>query len=515
MTMNGQYRLLERSSGILLHPTSLPAPHGIGDLGPSAVQFLDRLHAMGQRCWQMLPLGPTGYGDSPYAALSSFAGNPMLISFEKLVEDGLLPEEALADFPELPAAHADYGALIPARNRVLDIMCREFDRRADEKTVAEFDRFRSRHESWLDDYALYSAIKKDNDGRPWQEWDKALVKRNKSALDKVRRKYKVAVRDAALLQFIFARQWKCLRAEAHARGIILIGDLPLYVAMDSADVWSRRELFSFDRQGHPKVVAGVPPDYFSATGQFWGNPIYDWPVHLKEGYSWWRERMRHTLAMVDIVRIDHFRGLESYWEVPADADTAIDGRWVKGPGHAFFHALNREFSRLPIIAEDLGIITDEVIRLREDFGLPGMHVLQFCFGDPDEPTLNPDLFEENGVVYTGTHDNNTTRGWFNEDPGEASTRTAEQILFEREQALKRFGTDGGQIEWDMISLGLSTRCHTFIAPLQDVLGLGKEARMNIPGTTQGNWQWRFEWEMLNDGIMERLLNTTRHFGRAR
>jgi len=506
--------VFQRSSGILLHPTSLPGPHGLGDFGPASERFLRALKAMGQRCWQVLPLGPTGYGDSPYASLSSFAGNPMLISLERLAEEGLLPDEALREFPVLPDAHADFGALIPARHRMLDLACREFDRRAAPVQVAAFDLFRCRHAAWLEDYALYVALKDVHGGRPWMDWEPGLVRRHRRALDKARHEFAPAIRSAALVQFFFARQWSALRKQAHGLGITLIGDLPLYVAHDSADTWSRQDLFQLEHDGRPRVVAGVPPDYFSATGQLWGNPIYDWPVHLGEDFAWWRDRMRHTLAMVDIVRIDHFRGLEAYWEIPGGAKTAIDGRWVKGPDAAFFHALRRSFGHLPIIAEDLGLITDEVIRLREDFDLPGMHVLQFCLGDPDEPTLNPDLFGENGVVYTGTHDNNTTRGWFNEVPGEGSTRSAEQILLERAQACKRFGTDGGQIEWDMISEGLRTRCHTFIAPLQDALGLGAEARMNTPGTTQGNWQWRFTWDQLTPEIMERLLLTTRHFGRT-
>jgi len=504
---------LPRKSGILLHPTSLPGPYGLGEIGPAARQFIHTLKQAGQTYWQVLPLGPTGYADSPYQALSTFAGNPMLISFDDLVEDGLLKPEELSDTPDFPERKVDYGAVIPFRRKILDQVCRSFSRRADEELNAEFKAFCKRERDWLEDYVLFEALKEFHDLRPWTEWPKEIIQREPVALNAFAKDHAKDLRAARIRQFLFARQWERLRQLAKAQGIQLIGDIPIFVAHDSADVWANQERFYLDPLGQPTVVAGVPPDYFSATGQLWGNPLYRWEVHQKNEFAWWLKRISHLFKLVDVVRIDHFRGFAAYWEVPAGDDTAMNGRWVEAPGTELFTTLQEELGELPIIAEDLGLITDDVDRLRDQFDLPGMRILQFSFADDLKPHLKPEGFPENCVVYTGTHDNDTTAGWFHRTPGDNNTESAEEIEAERQKVLETVHTDGSQIHWDLIALAHRLAPHTAMVPLQDVMGLGTEARMNVPGRMQGNWAWRFTWADVLPEDLLRLRDITEWAGR--
>ena len=505
-----------RESGILLHPTSLPGPYGIGEIGREAFVFVDTLREMGQTLWQILPIGPTGYGDSPYQSLSTFAGNHLLISFESLYEDGLLSKGQLQRAPRFDSDRIEYGDVIPARMTVLQSTCRSFGRCASSDIKEEYESFCVANKDWLDDYSLYCAIKTSYAGRPFTEWDVDLVQRDPGALKAVRRKCKTAIRNVKILQYLFDRQWHRLMDYCRDNDIRLIGDLPIFVAHDSSDVWAHPELYLLDDAAQPLVVAGVPPDYFSPTGQRWGNPLYNWDMHAEDRYGWWKRRLRRMFEWVDIVRIDHFRGFEAYWEIPASEKTAIQGRWVKGPGHHFFEELVSEFGELPILAEDLGFITDEVRHLRDRFNLPGMRILQFAFGnDSNTCEYRPENDPENCVCYTGTHDNDTAVGWFWSKEGKGNTRSHEEIEAERRSILDYFQTDGSQIHWDLIGLGMRSSAKIFIAPLQDVLGLGSEHRMNVPGVPGGNWQWRFRWGQVTHEVRQRLRECAISTGRAR
>lgn len=500
-----------RESGLLAHITSLPGPYGIGEIGAEARAFVDALGGMmGHVLWQVLPLGPTGYGDSPYQSLSTFAGNPLLIAFDELIKDGLLSPSRLREFPRFQEDCIDYGKVIPARMAVLQTVCRTFARRASSRHREGFVAFCEKEAYWLDDYALFVAIKDEQGGRPWPEWPEALARRDDQALHKAERAYKAAIRNVTILQYLFDDQWHRLRRYAHRKGVRLVGDIPLFVAHDSADVWAHPDLFYLEPDGRPTVVAGVPPDYFSKTGQLWGNPLYRWALHEERDYVWWVARMRKLFEMADIVRIDHFRGFESCWEVPGDAKTAIEGRWAPGPGERLFKTLLKELGPLPIIAEDLGVITPPVEALRDQFKFPGMRVLQFAFGNDDKADdYKPHNYPRNCVVYTGTHDNDTTIGWFHGEPGKNHTLTKGEIAAERQGILAYIGGDGSEIHWDLIKLALESRGNTVIVPIQDVMGLGSAARMNVPGSDGGNWQWRFTRERLTDEMKGRMfaLNT--------
>lgn len=503
-----------RESGVLLHPTSLPGPHGMGDMGPAAYAFADALVEMGQHLWQILPLGVTGYGDSPYQSFSTFAGNPLWISFELLVADGFLAKAHLAKFPSFPADHVDYGSVIPARREILASVCRSFDRRATLQQKAAFHEFCDNNASWLEDYALFMALKEAHDLQPWTTWEPELLRRDPAALKAARSTYRVAVRNAKLQQYLFDDQWQRLRGYCRARNIRIVGDIPIFVAHDSADAWANPELYYLRENGMPLVVAGVPPDYFSATGQLWGNPLYRWDVHAQTGYAWWIQRMRKIFEMVDIVRIDHFRGFEAYWEIPGDAATAVNGHWVKGPEAALFVALEQALGKVPVIAEDLGIITRPVEELRDRFHFPGMRVLQFAFGNDDKADdYKPHSYPRNCVVYTGTHDNDTTVGWFHSQAGVGSTRSQHDIDRERRTILDYLHSDGREIQWDLIGLALRSNANTAVVPLQDVLGLGSEARMNTPGIPGGNWRWRFSWDQLTPQLKRRLHDVAAQSGR--
>ncbi len=479
-----------RSSGILLHPTSLPSPFGIGDLGPEAYKFVDFLAEAGQSLWQVLPLGPTGYGDSPYASYSAFAGNTVLISPEELAREGLLETDP-AQQPKadrLRAAYERFSATDQADLR------------------AAFEAFKRQQAHWLDNYALFRALKDEHGGAAWTEWQD---------VKNARERLKSEIEAQQFYQFLFFRQWLALKKYANDRGISIIGDFPIFVAHDSVDVWTNPDQFKLDADGKPLVVAGVPPDYFSSTGQLWGNPLYNWERMRADGFKWWIERMRALFAMVDIARVDHFRGFAAAWEIPAGDTTAERGRWVETPGRELFNAIRKALGELPIIAEDLGVITPDVVALREELGFPGMRVLQFGFGGGDPKNIDlPHNYVPNVVAYTGTHDNDTTAGWFNSVAGEGSTRTAKQIEEERQFCLDYLNTTGAEIHWDFIRCVWASVANTAIAPLQDVLGLGSEARMNLPNSSQGNWKWRYRDGDLTTEIARRLRRLTGLYGRC-
>ena len=485
-----------RAGGILLHPTSLPGPYGIGDLGPQAYRFVDWLVSTGCELWQVLPLGPTGYGDSPYQCFSAFAGNPYLISFEALIEDGLLNQDDFAVMPKFKPCLVEYGQLIPWK---LELLQKAFSRlsSASKRLRKEFEQFRVGHASWLDDYALFMSLKEARGGGAWSGWDEPWRKRDRAALEKARSAHQNDILRHSFYQFLFFRQWNKLRMYANKRDIKIIGDIPIFIAYDSADAWANPDLFFLDEESLPTVVAGVPPDYFSKTGQLWGNPLYRWDVHKKSSYAWWLERFRSVLNFVDVVRLDHFRGFAGYYEIPYGAATAETGRWLTGPGKDFFTAVSREFSRagngtLPIIAEDLGVITPDVVELRDGLNLPGMKILQFGFTGPENPFL-PHNYPENCVAYTGTHDNDTAIGWFESAPPQ-----------ERKFALRYLNSHGTDFAWDLIRAVWSSVAVYAIAPMQDVLSLGPEARMNFPSRLGGNWEWRMEEDDLNDALGKRL-----------
>ncbi|UCF97304.1 MAG: 4-alpha-glucanotransferase [Spirochaetaceae bacterium] len=500
-----------RCSGILLHPTSLPGPHGIGSLGREALAFVDFLQASGLCIWQVLPLGPTGYGDSPYQSFSSFAGNPLLIDLEDLVQEGFLKPDHLKDTPLFPEQRVDYGMVFPFKRELLKTAYTFWKRKGTPATRKAFASFCHRASSWLEDFSLFMALKRTFEAKgqagAWSGWPEELIQRKADALKHWRQTASEEIEQQKFQQFLFFRQWERVKGYAAERGIRIIGDLPIYVAYDSADVWAHQELFHLDAKGLPTVVAGVPPDYFSETGQLWGNPIYNWRRHKESGYGWWIERVRAKLHLVDILRIDHFRGFEAYWEVPAGEPTAENGRWVKGPAADFFyaleHALKPELGDLPLIAEDLGVITPPVEKLRDRFSFPGMKVLQFAFdGDADNEYL-PHNYLSNCVVYTGTHDNDTTLGWF------LSESAAVQ-----DQVRRYLGRDGHDITWDLIRLAFSSTADMAVIPLQDALKLDNTARMNIPSRSVGNWQWRYSKAMITEEIIGRLRELTQLYGRS-
>ena len=495
---------LPRASGVLAHPTSLPGPYGIGDLGASARALLEFLARAGQRLWQVLPLTPTGHGDSPYAAPSAFAGNPLLIAPDPLAERGLLDPSDLHALASLPAERVDYGRLVPLKHRALRRAFERFRREGDPSMQARFGAFQRGEAGWLDDFVLFAAIR-ESTGAMWTEWDPPLRDREPGALHAARARLADAAEGHAFAQFLFFDQWAAVRSHAREQGIRIVGDIPIFVALDSADVWAHPELFKLDDRRQPTVVAGVPPDYFSQSGQLWGNPLYNWEAVAAQGYRWWIRRFQHLLRLVDVVRIDHFRGFAAAWEVPAGAETAVHGRWVPGPGADLFRALEAApGGPAPIIAEDLGTITEDVRALLAELGYPGMKVLQFAFGgQPDNPYLPHTFDDPNCVVYTGTHDNDTTRGWYASAPEP-----------ERDFVRRYLGTSGADITWDFIRLALASVADAAVIPLQDVLDLGSEARMNVPGAAEGNWRWRATAQQLQPAIADRLRELTWLYARA-
>jgi 4-alpha-glucanotransferase len=513
MSMKESGMVFPRESGVLLHPTSLPGRFGIGDLGDEAYRFVDFLAGARQHLWQMLPLGPLGFGNSPYQSLSAFAGNPLLISPARLVEDGLLDRSDLDRVPDFPVDMVDFDAVASFKGRLLRRSYGLFNARSDAGLLSRFEGFCSTHAAWLDDFALFMAVKEANGLAPWYAWEPDIRLRQPEAVQRWGSLLSQEVRRHKYLQFLFYEQWSRLKSYCAERGVRLIGDIPIFVSLDADSTWSHPGMFSLDDKGRPTVVAGVPPDYFSETGQLWNNPLYRWDAMAADGYRWWIERFKATLSLVDVVRVDHFRGFAKYWEIPGGSKTAAAGLWVEGPGASLFLKVIESLGQVPIIAEDLGIITSDVVELRDRFGFPGMRVLQFAFlsGQPGDLHL-PHNYPRNCVVYTGTHDNDTTVGWFR--GGGANTVPEDVRRRERERALRYAGGDGREINWDMIRLALMSVANTAIVPLQDILGLGGEARMNTPGTERGNWLWRFRAEMLKGGVGERLSGMVEMYGRG-
>ncbi|MBB5233051.1 4-alpha-glucanotransferase [Deinococcus budaensis] len=498
---------IQRSSGVLLHPTSLPGSHGIGELGAHARAFVDWLAQAGQTYWQVMPLGPTGYGDSPYQAFSAFAGNPYLIDLGALRGEGLLTGADFADLPAFGAERVDFGVQYVWRTQMLGRAHAHFAAGQGAHLRAGFGAFEAAEADWLDDYALFMALKDEHGGLPWNAWAPELRDREAGALAAARERLASETERVRFIQFLFFRQWTALREYARARGVQVIGDIPIFVALDSSDAWANREQFLFDDQGQPTVVAGVPPDYFSETGQLWGNPLYRWDVMAQDGFAWWVERFRGSLKLYDLIRLDHFRGLAASWEIPFPAETAIRGEWVPAPGHAMLEAVQRALGSVPIIAEDLGVITPDVEALRDDFALPGMAVLQFAFGGGDFSVNDflPHNLRENQVVYTGTHDNDTSRGWWN-------------AASEQERHNFRTYTHSDPSEetfaWQLTEMAFRTRARLAVVPLQDLLNLGTGSRMNLPGTTgPHNWTWRYQEGDLTPELAERLRALTAETGR--
>lgn len=498
-----------RQGGVCLHIASLPGRFGIGEIGAEALTFVDTLRSMQLGVWQFLPTGPTAYGDSPYQPLSTFAGNEMLISIADLVQEGLLENHEVEELTSLPTDYVDYGKLIPIKSRLLDIAARRFHYKADDERSSRYFEFvQGNDAAWLHDYAIFRILKTRHGERPWPEWQAPYVHRDAEALRKLELSANGDVRAIKTAQFFFFEQWRRLRDYAHSKGITLFGDMPICIALDSSDAWANREILCLDENGHPDHVAGVPPDYFSEDGQLWGNPLYDWNMHARDGYRWWIERLRASTQLADLVRIDHFRGFESYWSVPSDATTARSGAWEPGPGDAIFDAMQQEFGNLPIVAEDLGVITPEVEALRDRHQIPGMRVLQFDVCDEGFTLADVD---ENSVCYTGTHDNDTTIGWFLGSPGDI--RTAQEIRDAQDAALAITGGRPETIHLDMIRAALSTKARLAIAPMQDFLGLGSEARLNIPGKPGGNWRWRVLLTQLTPEVCDNVATMVRESGR--
>ena len=494
-----------RSSGILLHPTSLPSRFGIGELGLEAYRFIDFLVESSQQLWQILPLGPTGYGNSPYACFSALAGNPLLISLEQLQEQGLLTEEDFAELPEFPVDQVDFDQVIKTKIPLLQKACENFRTKGSPIQQKEFITFCETKAHWLDDYALFMSIREAHNGASWHNWERNISKSHPEVLEEWRQRLESQVYFHKFLQFEFFRQWSKLKLYANSLGIQIIGDIPIYVAHDSADVWAHPEIFSLDEETRePSLMAGVPPDFFSSTGQLWGNPVYKWDKLQQDNFAWWVERFESLLEYVDIIRIDHFRGFQAYWVVDRGETTAINGRWVEAPGTEFFQVLNDKLGKLPIMAEDLGEITPEVYALRDRFEFPGMKILHFAFGGGSDNPYLPFIYPRNCVVYTGTHDNNTTVGWFNE----LSEGEKESVL----RYLGALSSEG--INWDLIRLALGSVANQAIIPMQDILGLGGEAQMNFPGKAAGNWGWRYQSGSLTDELRDRLKALTYTYGRA-
>jgi 4-alpha-glucanotransferase len=494
-----------RSSGLLLHPTSFPGRFGIGDLGQVAYQFVDFLNDSRQQIWQILPLGPTGHGNSPYMCYSSMAGNPLLISLDILRDQGFLSEDELANLPEFSIDQVDYEQVVAVKSPLLLKAAERFRANANLDQRQAFETFCANRAFWLNDYAFFMALKSAHEGKSWHQWEEAIAHRQPEAMEQWRLRLTSEIFHHKYLQFEFFRQWSYLKQYANDRGISIMGDIPIYVAHDSADVWAQPQNFHLDpKTGEPSLMAGVPPDYFSATGQLWGNPIYNWDVMEESGFEWWLQRFKSTLEYVDLVRIDHFRGFCAYWAVNQGETTAMNGEWIEAPGEAFFKLLQQEYGSLPILAEDLGVITPDVEELRDRFEFPGMKILQFAFGsDTDNPFL-PFSYGRNCAVYTGTHDNDTTVGWY------------EQLEeHERNNLLRYLGCISPEgIHWDLIRLALSSVGNQAVIPLQDILGLGTDARMNYPGQPSGNWSWRYRPDILTPELGDRLATLTQAYGRA-
>ena len=506
---------LARSSGILLHITSLPGPFGIGDLGPSAYHFADFLENTHQTVWQILPVVPAGLGNSPYASPSTFAGNPLLISPELLKDEGFLTNEDLNQGPSFDSSLVDFDQVTAFKYKLLEKAYHRFSEQADKKQQDAFDAFCSQEAHWLEDYALFAVLKYVYQGAEWTHWDEPLRTRRPNAIKKAHRTYANEIRMQQFWQFVFYHQWKNLKAYCNAKGILIFGDIPIYVAHDSCDVWSNPHLFHLDEELSQKVVAGVPPDYFSETGQRWGNPIYRWDLMRENDYSWWTKRFESALGLLDLVRLDHFRGFEAYWAVPSTEPTAINGEWVQGPGAHFFEVIERKLGNLPVIAENLGFITEEVTALMNQFGYPGMAILQFAFDSDSAAGFLPHNYQENIIAYTGTHDNDTILGWWKNNN---STQDERLVARARKYAADYLGIDPQDehsIIWSFNQALMASVARLAIFPLQDLIGSGSETRMNTPGTLQPqNWAWRFTWDQIPESMPARLKHITNVYGRG-
>jgi 4-alpha-glucanotransferase len=495
-----------RASGVLMHITSLPGPYGSGDLGAEARHFVDWLVSAGQRLWQVLPLGGTGPGHSPYMSPSAFAGNEMLIDPADLCQQGWLDAADIEPLPGQHALHVDHDVVMPWRRHRLERAAAAFAERGTPEQQQAFATFCSQQATWLDDYALFMALSEQqglSEGRTWPDWPAPLARRDPAALAQAAHELAPQLHLWRFAQWCFERQWLALKSYANHRGVQIVGDTPIFVAHHSADVWAQRQLFDLDERGRPRVVAGVPPDFFSATGQRWGNPLYRWDEHAADGYGWWVRRVRHEFQRVDVLRIDHFRGFAGYWEIPADEPTAVKGRWLPGPGERLFKAITKALGPMPIIAEDLGVITPDVDALRHKFAFPGMRILQFAFGGDAHDRYLPHNHEPDTVVYTGTHDNNTVAGWWAE-AGDAERHFARGYL----------ATDGHDMPWTMVRAACASVADTAIYPMQDVLALGADARMNLPGQASGWWRWRLQWSQVQPWHAQRLADLSRLYGRS-
>lgn len=487
-------------AGVVMHITSLPSPYGIGDVGDAAQQFLQQLHELGISVWQFLPTGPTAYGDSPYQPLSAFAGNEMLLGLEPLVRDGWLQQDELRELQGFAPDSVDYGRLIPIKLAVLRRAAERFVKQATARQQSEYAAFVDQHhELWLTAYVEYRLLKTLHDEKPWPQWDPDYVRREDSAMAHLRHQYAEHLQHLQILQFFFHQQWQALIERANQLHILLFGDMPIYIALDSADAWADPALLLIDHDGRPSHVAGVPPDYFSADGQLWGNPLYDWEAHALDGYGWWIARTRHAMQYNHLLRIDHFRGFESYWSVPATVTTARNGEWLRGPRDGLFLAIENALGRLPVVAENLGVITPEVEALRLRHQMPGMIVLQFALADR---TFRLDRIPADCVCYTGTHDNDSSLGWFS--GGKNDTRTPEELLTTQQRVLDLTAGSDATIHTDLIRMAFSSRARLAMVPMQDYLGLGSESRLNIPGTTLDNWRWRMRADHLAAEVVERI-----------
>jgi len=496
----------ERSAGILLHPTSLPGKFGVGDLGIEAYKFIDFLKESGQTLWQTFPLGPTGYGDSPYQCFSAFAGNPLLVSPEKLLEDGFLMEDDLKNPPNSDPIKIDYGQSIDFKKSILQKAYNNFKNNSN-GIEKDFEKFCVNHKEWLDDFSFFMACKDHHGGAVWSSWEVGLIQREKNVLEEWTKKLEDEIQYQKFVQFNFFRQWQSLRKYANENGIKIIGDMPIFIAYDSSDLWANKEYFTVDEEGNLTFVAGVPPDYFSATGQLWGNPLYKWDEMEKDDFLWWRKRFSSLFELVDIVRIDHFRGFEAYWKIPGGEKTAEKGKWTKAPGEKLFISLKKHLGELPILAEDLGVITKPVEALRDQFGFPGMKVLQFAFGSKMERKFLPHNFVPNCVVYTGTHDNDTTKAYFEK---EKLKKDKNDIYEHAQKYINYFGND---ILTELIRVAYSSVANFVIIPMQDVLQLDSDARMNFPSTTGGNWTWRLTWDQIDDNLAKHYYGLTQLYER--
>ncbi|HBX51364.1 MAG: 4-alpha-glucanotransferase [Bacteroidetes bacterium RIFOXYA12_FULL_35_11] len=495
---------IERSSGILLHPTSLPGKYGIGTLGKEAFSFIDFLYEAGQKIWQILPLGPTGFGNSPYQCYSSVAGNPFLIDLEKLVEEGWIPQNELDNIGSYIFSEdtVNFNDVIIFKEQMLHKAYLNFKLSATEKEQNVFEFFCTENEKWLYDYALFMALKMHFNNTSWNEWEIDIKLRKKDALKTISNHLQDEIEYQQFIQWLFFRQWEVIKEYAGSKKINIIGDIPLYVSYDSADVWTHPELFLLDKERKPIMVAGVPPDYFSETGQYWGNPIYNWEQIEKNNFKWWVDRIRYNLKLYDIIRIDHFRGLCAYWAIPTEEETAVNGKWIEAPGHELFQAIKKELGELPIIAEDLGVMTPEVEELRDSFNFPGMKILQFAFDATEENDYLPHSYIKNCIVYTGTHDNDTVLGWYNKTTDE-NKKHANEYMDSEDRHICRA----------MIRTAFASTANLAIIPLQDILELGDSTRMNTPGTIKGNWNWRFRKDALNKNIAVRLKKLSALYGR--